>query len=152
MNKVAIIHFLEKYKKICAILNLSDDVHSFDEIISFVEANRISIDSEKSHTKLNNENDFYKITSTASTDGIDLSEYNINQEIIINKMNILNYWIKLDTDKKEKFNSLELNFIMYLLTNKNNNYLKKEKKKIIMDIDMTVRNKRTSNSYNNITV
>jgi len=151
VNKNNIIHFLEKYKKICHILNLSDDECLFDEIISFIETNKISLEQKQHRSKIGNENDFYIITSNSD---INISDHNlkINQEILNNKTDIFNYWINLDANSKEKFNVFELNLIMFLLTKKNNNYLKKEKKKIIMDIDMTVRNKRTSNSYNNITV
>jgi hypothetical protein len=147
MDKVDMINFLKRYIKICTILNLSEDVSSFNEIISFIEVNKRSVNSVKHPNKLTDENRFYAITSTEE---IDFSKYNVNQEIINNKMDILHYWIKLDKNIKEKFTVLELNLIMYLLTKQNNNYIKKEKKKIIMDIDMTVRNKRTSDSYNNI--
>jgi hypothetical protein len=149
MNRVDIIKFLEKYKKICAILNLIEDANLFNDIISFIEANKINQNSEKSHDQLNNEDCFYKITSTEE---IDLSKYNINQEIINNKMDILDYWNKIDEKGKENFTIFELNLIMYLLTWGKNNYIKKGKKKIIMDIDMIVRNKRTFDSYNNINV
>jgi hypothetical protein len=147
MNKVEIINFLEKYKKICAILNLTEDMHSFDKLISFIEINEKNNGIEKSSSKTNAEKDFIKIISD---EVVDLSKYNISNGIIENKMNILNYWIGLDNNIKEKFNTLELNYIMYLLTKKSDCYLKKEKRKIIFDIDMTVRNKRTADSYNNI--
>jgi hypothetical protein len=131
------------------MLNLLEDVNSFNEIISLIQINKISPNSKKSHNQLSNEDCFFAIISTEE---LDLSKYNINQEIINNKMDILGYWNRIDEKEKEKFTVLELNVIMYLLTKKDNNYIKKEKKKIIMDIDMTVRNKRTFDSYNNINV
>jgi hypothetical protein len=149
MDKVDIINFLKKYVKICTILNLSEDVSSFNEIISFIEVNKRSVDSVKPPNKLSDENCFYEITSAEE---IDFSKFNVNPEIINNKMDIIHYWTKIDKNIKEKFTVFELNLIMYLLTKQNNKYIKKEKKKIIMDIDMTVRNKRTSASYNNISV
>ncbi|MDR1147593.1 MAG: hypothetical protein LBK66_03065 [Spirochaetaceae bacterium] len=123
MLKTDMIHFLEKYKKICFILNLPDDIRSFDELISFVGTNDRRQDSEKPNIKSTNEECFYAITSV---EGVDLSKYNINYEIINNRTNMLNYWSKLNADAKEKFNVFELNLIMYFLT-KSNSYIKKKK-------------------------
>jgi hypothetical protein len=158
MNKDAIIHFLKKYKKISTTLNsldsqnfsdalnslnsllksmnLSEDEHSFDEIISFV------------NTALNDEEVFHTITTNDETD---LSKYNINQEIIKNKMDIPAYWRKLDMDGKKKLKVLELNILRYLLNKKNCDYLK-GKKKIIQEIDYFVREKVNSDSYEQIVV
>jgi hypothetical protein len=149
MNNIDMINLLKKYKKMCTILNLLEDVNSFDDIISFIETNKTSQNSEKSRNQLRNEDCYYTIISTEE---VDISRYNINQEIINNKMDILSYWSKINEKEKEKFTVFELNIIMYLLTKNNNNYIKKEKKKIIMDINITVRNKRTVESYNNINV
>lgn len=149
MNKSDIVTFLTKYKKVCHILNLSDDVQIFDEIISSIETDKLIVNTGQKRSKIGNEKDFYIITSNGD---INVSDGNINQEIINNKTDISKYWINLDANSKEKFTLFDLNIIMFLLTKKNNKYFKKEKKKIIMDIDMTVRNKQTSCSYDNITV
>jgi hypothetical protein len=128
---------------------LSDDVQIFDEIISSIETDKLIVNTGQKRSKIGNEKDFYIITSNGD---INVSDGNINQEIINNKTDISKYWINLDANSKEKFTLFDLNIIMFLLTKKNNKYFKKEKKKIIMDIDMTVRNKQTSCSYDNITV
>jgi len=152
MNRFDIIKFLEKYKKVCSILNLHDDVYTFDFVISCFKSKKIIIDSEKpkiDKVKKTYEDIFYTITTEKE---IDFSKYKINQKIIENIKDIINFWDKLDVNSKYEFNSLELNLIMYYLTNKNDSFIKKEKKKIIMDIDLTVRSKITKNSYNNIIV
>jgi hypothetical protein len=150
MNNLEMVSFLEKYKTISSALNLSEDVRIFDKIISFLKEKNIEKDALSVHiNKASGETDFNKIISS---DEIDLDKYGVDEEIIQNKMDMFNYWSKLDANTKEKFTILELNLIMFFITNKNYKYTKKEKKKIIMDIDMTVRNKRTSESYSKIVV
>jgi hypothetical protein len=149
MNKIGMISFLKKYKRICDILNLNDDVRSFEEIISFINSEQKNATSEKRQTiKIDNKDVFRKITNNEDTNSL---KYKINQEILNNKANMLNFWTRHDISERKKFTILELNLIMYFLTDKNNNYTE-NKKEIMNNIDMTVRGKQAVSSYDNIKV
>jgi hypothetical protein len=147
MNEIEIISLLKKYKKVSIALNLLEDVNSFDEAILFVESNKIQKSIKRLSPKMNEKEEFFKITSNKD---INLCKY-LDNEIIKNKMDIVSYWLELDNNKKEKLKNLELNFIMYLITKKNDQYVK-EKKKIITNIDMIVRSKQTQHSYDKLIV
>ena len=150
MDKVKVIHLLEKYKSISQILGLQEDAELLDELMNMLDKYDNGIEKEKV-TKKNRwgEADFQKMISEVSTD---LSKYELSDSIVSNRENMMLFWSSLVEEDKNKFTIFELNAILYLVSPQYNKYQKKDKQKIIRFIDHVVREKKLENSYKTIKV
>ena len=93
MDKVKVIHLLEKYKSISQILGLQEDAELLDELMNMVDKYDNGIEKEKV-TKKNRwgEADFQKMISEVSTD---LSKYELSDSIVSNRENMMLFWSSL---------------------------------------------------------
>lgn len=150
LDKVSAIRLLEKYKKISQILGLREDEALLDELMNIVGKSDSDIEKEKASPKGRwGETDFQKIISEGSTD---LSKYELNDSIVLNKENIISFWSSQAEEDKSKFTIFELNVILYLISPQYSKYQKKDKQKIIRFIDQVVRGKKLEDSYKTIKV
>jgi hypothetical protein len=144
---------LQKYQKICQVLELIDDEKQFEEIIKFISNSRQNESSFRvmntTSKKKYGEKDFEELTEKAD---ILLENHSINSGIISNKDNIADFWNSLDGKAKEEFTIFELNVMLYLISNQYNKYMKKDKKRIISFLTDVVKAKRMEKSYNDIQV
>ena len=153
MNSDNMIQLLQKYQKICQVLELKDDEKQFEEIIELIGNSRQNESSFRvintTATKKYGEKDFEKLTEQVD---ILLENYSINSGILSNKDNITDFWTSLDGKVKEKFTIFELNVMLFLISNQYNKYMKKDKKRIISFLADVVKAKRMEKSYKDIQV
>jgi len=154
MEKDSAIKLLKKYQQISQVLKLEEDLNRFEEIIEFINDNNIQKESklkmlDAAPKKKYNEKNFKELIENPE---IDLDNYNINAGIISNKDNITDFWNSLDVETKENFTIFELNVMLFLISNKYNKYMKKEKKIIIAFLTDVVKSKRMEESYKEIKV
>jgi hypothetical protein len=153
MDKIKAIQIIEKYKCVSRLLGLHEDEHILDEIeksiTNYNENASVSNNSDAQKKNKYGEADFQNIISSSV---VDLSPYEINSQIILNKEKIPDYWHSLSEEEKNSFTIFELNIILYLLSNQYNKYQKKDKKRILSLISTVVKDKRMSTSYDNIIV
>ncbi|WP_431808558.1 hypothetical protein [Lysinibacillus sphaericus] len=152
MNYDKIIELLERYSSVSKILGIKEDTQTFNELIEFLksgdlEKNDSHIKSQTRKSKYGEE-DFYNFIN--DNDYLDCLE--LNNEIKINKHNMISYWASLNNKQQEQFTIFELNIILFLISEHYNKYQKKDKKKIISLVSNVVKEKRMSTSYYNIHV
>ncbi|MFW6680335.1 hypothetical protein ACOAOT_22205 [Lacrimispora sp. AGF001] len=151
MDRLQAVKVLEKYKGVSRLLGLQEDESVLDDLVNFITENytkSFTSDNDMKKSKFGDK-DFQAITAN---DDIDLSIYDIDEQILLNRENLWDFWYSLDDDKKNKFTIFELNIILYFISNQYNKYQKKDKKRIISIINNVVKDKRMDNSYSNIIV
>jgi len=153
MEKDNAIQLLQKYQKICRVLKLENDFNRFEEIIDFIGNNGQKESMLKVldtvPKKKYGEKNFEELIEKSE---IQLESYIIHSGIISNKDNIPDFWNSLDVDTKDNFTIFELNVMLFLISNKYNKYMKKDKKRIIAFLTDVVKSKRMEKSYKEIQV
>ncbi len=149
MDKLQAVKILEKYKGVSRLLGLQEDEFVLDDIVNFITRDNMKSSLNDTKKVTYGEDDFQKIITN---DNVDLSAYNIDEQILLSKDKLWDFWYSLDDEKKSKFTIFELNIILYLISNQYNKYQKKDKKRILSIINSVVKDKRMDNSYSNIIV
>ena len=154
MDVVKATKTIEKYKDISRLLGIHEDEAVFDEIIYYISNGTNAGYSMITNSKQNNkgksgEADFQTIISN---DDVDFSAYSIDNLIISNRGNILDFWHSLDKEEKNNFTIFELNIILYFISDQYTKYQKKDKNRIVTMINTVVKDKKMDNAYKNLIV
>jgi hypothetical protein len=152
------ISLLEKYKRVSELLGLSEDTKLLSELVEELDARgksglKAGANSRKNQLPKKNkpgEKEFIKIVSFP--ENLELEQYDLNDQIISNAGNLVEYWNSLNNEQHEHFTIFELNLILFLISNQYNKYQKKDKKKIISLVSNVVKIKRMDSAYSNIKV
>lgn len=140
-----ILLLLQKYQKVARLLGKEDDKKKFDEIINFYR--------KHNDTGTRGQNFVEKVFADfVKSHGERLDELSVHPDIKANKEHIADFWDGLEYGRKKEFTIFELNVIYFLISDQYDNYLKKDKKRMISLVDRAVRAKKMENSYDNIKV
>ena len=160
MKVKRLVEILEKYKKVSEILEVTKEISDIANIIDCL-SNHIDknleelVENKQSSNTLKKNKDkdvFDQFIKDEENGKLDFDSYNISDSIRDNYSNIVNWWHFLSNKSKEKFKILELNIILYLISNEFNQYKNDSKKKLLLLISDLVKSKRMDASYNNIVV
>jgi len=153
MEKDRAIQLLQKYQKICQVLKLEEDLNRFEEIIDFIN-NNVQKESilEVLDTTPKKKSDEIIFKELIEKPEIQLDSSRIDSRIISNKDNIADFWNSLDPEMKDNFTKFELNVMLFLISNKYNKYMKKDRKRISAFLTEVVKSKRMEKSYKEIQV
>lgn len=151
MIKKESIFILQKYQKVARLLGKEDDVKGFDEIISLCKQHE-SNNAKPTPDAAKKKSDETAFNEFTQTHGERIGELSVHPDIKANKGRIIDFWDSLEAAQKEEFTIFELNIIRFLVSEQYDNYIKKDKKRIITSVDHAVRAKKMEKSYRNIKV
>lgn len=151
MIKNESILLLQKYQKVARLLGNEDDVKGFDEIISLCKQHG-SDNAKPDQDAPKRKSDEIAFIEFTKSHGEHIGELSVHPEIKANKGRMIDFWDSLEAVQKEEFTIFELNIIRFLVSEQYDNYLKKDKKRIITSVDHAVRAKKMEKSYRDIKV